>query len=284
MKVKVFAKLNLTLNVLGKRDTFHVIDSVATTVDIFDVVTVNARADREVLVSGVDQVAPTQNTAYKAAYGFVRQFGTCGVDITVEKGIPFGAGMGGSSADAAAVVYCMCSLFNVDVRSDKVHALCASVGSDVNYMLCGGLGRMRGKGDDVTFGKLRSPWYFALTTFDTSISTAEVYSQLDKLGAEQVLVNNSALMDVLRQGKAQGMSECFNNHLQVATARLSDYADNYLQFCNGQGLSPNMTGSGSAYYVAFVDEQSARNAADRLNAYGFNTVVCQSVHIGIEMC
>lgn len=284
MKVKVYAKLNLTLNVLGKRDGFHIIDSVATSVNICDVVTVNPRPDREVAVFGVEQVAPAQNTAYKAAYGFVRQFGTCGVDITIEKGIPFGAGMGGSSADAAAVVYCMCSLFNVDVCSDKVHALCASVGSDVTYMLRGGLGILKGKGDDVTFGNLDSPWYFALTTFDTSVSTAEVYSQFDKLGTEQVFVNNSALMEVLQKGKAQDMSECFNNHLQVAAASLSNYADNYLQFCNKQGYVPNMTGSGSAYYVAFVDEQSARNTAELLTANGFNTVVCQSVSNGIEMC
>ena len=282
MRVKVFAKLNLTLNVLGKRDGFHIIDSVATSVNICDVVTINPRADREVVVSGVDQVAPTQNTAYKAAYGFVRQFGTCGVDITIEKGIPFGAGMGGSSADAAAVVYCMCSLFNVDVYSDKVHALCASIGSDVNYMLHGGLVILKGKGDDVTFGKLHSPLYFALTTFDTSISTAQVYSQLDKLGAEQVFVNNSALMEVLQKGKVVGISQCFNNHLQAATASLSTYADNYLQFCSKQGLSPNMTGSGSAYYVAFVDEQAARNPAALLNSHGFKTTVCRSVKTGRE--
>lgn len=283
MKVKVHAKLNLTLNVLGVNGGFHAIDSIATSVNIFDVVTVQPRSDTQVTVSGLPSIADEQNTAYKAACGFIRQFNTLGADIAVEKHIPFGAGMGGSSADAAAVIFALCKLYNVDVNSDKVHALCAAIGSDINYMLHGGLGRMRGKGDDVSFGNLFSPLYFALTTFDTSISTAEVYAQFDRLGAEQVFVNNSALIDVLQRGRVASISECFNNHLQAATASLSDYAYSYLQFCGKHSLQCNMTGSGSAYYVAFADEQAAQAAADLLNAHGFKTVVCRSVNTGIEI-
>lgn len=285
MKVKVYAKLNLTLNVLGKQNGFHVIDSVATSVDVFDVVQVNKRSDMQVTVEGLPNIATAQNTAYKAACGFMRQFDTSGVDIVIEKHIPFGAGMGGSSADAAAVVYCMCSLFDVDVNSTAVHALCAQIGSDVTFMLQGGFGRMRGKGDDVTFGSLGAPLYFALTTFDTSISTAEVYSQYDSINSDvdSVYVDTPALIAALSGGGLNnGIAECFNNHLQAATVGISDYASNYLQFCSKQGLCPNMTGSGSAYYVAFVDEQSANTAASLLNAHGFKTVVCRSVNYGIE--
>lgn len=286
MKVKVYAKLNLALNVLGVENGFHNIDSVATSVDIFDVVEVVKRNDREVTVGGLHNVEPTQNTAYKAACAFIEQFNTLGVDITIEKHIPFGAGMGGSSADAAAVVYCMCCLFNVDVNSTAVHALCAAIGSDVNYMLKGGLGRLRGKGDDVEYYALGSPLYFALTTFDTSMSTAEVYSQYDKQNCDidSVYVDTTALLAALSNGGLNnGIAECFNNHLQEATVCLSDYAYDYLQFCGKHGYTPNMTGSGSAYYVAFVDEVSARNAADLLTVHGFKTAVCHSVPRGIEL-
>ena len=286
MKVRVYAKLNLTLNVLGKLNNFHNIESVATSVNIFDEVTVNPRADHAVTVAGVDQVAAAQNTAYKAAYGFVRQFDTLGVDISIVKGIPFGAGMGGSSADAAAVVYCMCKLFDVDVNSAQVHSLCEQIGSDVNYMLNGGLGLLRGKGDDVSFYAMPQQLYFALTKFSTSVSTAEVYAQFDKLDStvDLVYVDTSALLSVLTRGGFNNcIAECFNNHLQVATQAISDYADKYLDFCARRGLYPNMTGSGSAYYVAFVDEQSAADAAELLTAHGFATTVCRSVLSGIEV-
>lgn len=283
MKVKAYAKLNLTLNVLGAQNGYHNIDSLATTVNIFDVVEVAKRADKRVTVSGLPSVATERNTAYKAACGFIRYFDTYGVDISIEKSIPFGAGMGGSSADAAAVIYCMCKLFYVDLNDGKVKRLCAEIGSDISFMLRGGLGRLRGKGDDVEFGKTGSSMCFALTTFDTSMSTAEVYSQFDKLPAEQAYVDNGALMNLLQKGKAQGVAERFNNHLQAAAVSLSDYACDYLQFCANHGLSPNMTGSGSAYYVACCDEPSANDIAKLLNANGFKTVVCQSVNCGIEL-
>lgn len=282
----MYAKLNLALNVLGVKNGFHNIDSVATSIDIFDVVTVNMRGDSQVTVAGLLSVPTEQNVAYKAACAFVERFGAFGADITIEKYIPFGAGMGGSSADAAAVIYCMCKLFDVDVNCHEIHALCKSIGSDINFMLRGGLGILRGKGDDVIFGSLGSPLYFALTAFDASMSTAQVYSQFDKINSDidSVYVDTSALFDALsRGGVNNGISECFNNHLQSAAVSLSDYACDYLQFCNKHGLCPNMTGSGSAYYVAFADEQSARDTCELLNANGFKTTVCQSTNNGIEV-
>lgn len=283
MKVKAYAKLNLTLNVLGALDGFHVIDSVAASVDIFDVVEVTVRNDRRVTVSGVPAVSNEQNTAYKAACAFTRQFNSFGVDIAIEKRIPFGAGMGGSSADASAVIYCMCMLFGVNVHSDEIHSLCASIGSDVNFMLRGGLAQLCGKGDDLTFGKLYAPWYFALTTFDASMSTARVYCEFDKIAQTPVYANNAALLELLGSSKLADVAQCFNNHLQPAVASLSDYAASYLQFCLKQGFTPNMTGSGSAYYVPFVDELSAQSASSLLNANGFKTTVCKSTDCGIEI-
>lgn len=291
MKVKVYAKLNLTLNVLGAQNGFHSIDSTVASVDIFDVVQVTPRADKRVIVSGLQYVAAEQNTAYKAACAFMERFSALnykssavlGADITIDKGIPIGAGMGGSSADAAAVVYALCKLCNVDIDDPRIRALCAEIGSDVSFMLHGGLGRLRGKGDDVELFEMNSPLYFALTTFDTSMSTAEVYSQFDKLNNVQPHVDNGALIDALHRGRACEAVSRFNNHLQAAAARLSNYACGYLRFCSSNSLVSNMTGSGSAYYVAFDNEQSAHNACALLNANGFTTVVCKTVPCGIEI-
>lgn len=295
MQVKVYAKLNLTLNVLGKKNGFHIIDSVAASVDIYDTVEVTPRGDNRVVVSGTAQISMRQNTAYKAACAFIERFGSSssdaesclsqpvGVDIAIKKGIPMGAGMGGSSADAAAVIYALCKLRDIDVDSQAVRNLCAELGSDINFMLHGGLARLRGKGDDVDYCKAGNTLYFALTTFDTSMSASEVYSQFDILGAEQVYVDNAAIIKILNTCRSSGVAECFNNHLQAAVVSLSDYANEYLQFCDKNGLAFNMTGSGSAYYVAFNNEQSACNACDLLNSHGFQTVVCRSVSCGIEI-
>lgn len=292
MKVKVFAKVNLTLSVGEKQGEFHPIDSVATSVDICDVVEVVPRADSRVNVCGVDNVEQEHNTAYKATVAFKHMFASKnipGVDIFINKGIPFGAGLGGSSADASAVVYCMCKLFGVDVHSRKIHDLCSSLGSDVNFMLFGGLARLTGKGDDVTFHKLAKPLYFALTTFDTGMSSGEIYSAFDNLANSQpsdtrkVLdaTYNDRLLDLLQQGANDKAISMLSNDLQQATLSVSNYAKHYLSFVHSNNLTCNMTGSGSAYYIACSTKAEVERISHLLNTHGFTTTVCSSVPNGI---
>lgn len=282
MKVKVYAKLNLTLNVTGKRDGFHDIDSVAVSVDIFDEVTVTARSDIRVTIGGMPTVNDADNSAYRAACAFVKEFDTLGADIFVRKGIPFSAGTGGSSADAAAVVYCMCRLYGVDVSSPRVYSLCAALGSDVNFMLRGGLGRLRGKGDDAEYFPLNRPLYFALTTFDQGVTSKQAYSAYDALGESLPQTDNCKIMEMLTAGENAQAIMLFNNHLEQAVTSLSDYQRGYLDCVNRLGLSVNMTGSGSAYYAAFDNKAQADKAAELLCQQGFNTVVCKTVDCGIE--
>lgn len=277
MKVKVYAKLNLSLNIVGKQDTFHLLDSVVTSVSVFDAIRVDKRSDNVVTVNDCLDIPTEQNVAYKAAYAFMSEFGTCGVDITVDKGIPVGAGMGGSSADIAGVVYCMCKLFGIEQPSLQVYNLCCRLGSDVNYMLKGGLARMRGKGDEIETYPNNRKMYFAVTTFEHQNSTAEIYSQFDKVSAGGC-IDNYKLLEAITQGKAflQG------NELQQASQSLSDYAESFLNFARINGFLPNMTGSGSAYYINCDTENAAKEVADLFNSHGFNTFVCHSVPFGIE--
>lgn len=298
MQVKVYAKLNLSLLIGKKLGNFHQIDSIATSVDVYDVVQVTRRHDSAVTVSGVDQVETDKNTAYKAAVAFTQWFGTDGVDISVVKGIPFGGGLGGSSADAAAVIYCMCKLFEVSINFSKVKELCSFIGCDVYFMLHGGLGRMQGAGNDVytihrNGAMSEKSFYFALTTFNCGVSSKDAYGAFDLLPCrnggqtnaatasfkandsfEFFLVNNQTLM------QTQGY---LHNSLQDAVRSLTDYAEEYIKFTSNLGWQVCMTGSGSAYFIPFDTLSDARKAAALLNANGFATTVCQSMPQGIEV-
>ncbi len=305
MKVKVYAKLNLTLAVGARQGRFHPIDSVVTSVDVFDEVEVQRRADSRVSVC-CDGIAPEQNSAYRAAKAFQREFSTDGVSIFVKKGIPLGAGMGGSSADAAAVVYCMCKLFGFDVRSEKVHELCAELGSDVNFMLRGGYARMRGKGDDLDFGNLLQQLYFAVTVFDAQLLAADVYAKFDeedgesklpvypdgilgpfemfagdvsRLSAEQA-EKTSSLLRLMFEMEMFG-AQCYND-LEWAATQLDDYAAAYCKFVSDKGYKCTMTGSGSSYFIPFTRLSNAKRAVKTLANAGFNSFVCRSVLSGIE--
>lgn len=277
MKVKVYAKLNLTLNVFPKVGNFHPIDSVVTSVNIWDQIEVKPRKDKKVKLKGF--MPTVDNIAYKTAVAFVEQFDTFGVNIDIKKGIPIGAGVGGSSADSAGVIYCMCKLFDIDLQSEPVAKLCASLGSDITFMLKGGIARMQGKGDDVTFGECPFNLYFALTRFSQSMSTADVYNAFDTL-PEQRKTDSEKLFNLLCNGNLA--IELQNNNLQSACQSLSSYAQSYIQCVRDLGYTPNMTGSGSAYYVWCQSQTDAERVTRMLQERGFNATVVHSVPCGIE--
>ena len=295
MQVKVYAKLNLTLGVGARQGSFHPIDSVATSVDVSDVVEVVPRNDFEVCVSGVAGVEQEHNTAYKAARAFQSAFSTRGVDIQIRKGIPFGGGLGGSSADAAAVLFCMRELYKDDLGwenspqlREKLMTICSELGSDVTFMLRGGLGRLRGKGDDVEYFRLQRPLYFALTTFSQQMSSREVYASFDHVCGKDAYraleqdANGKLLTELCCGNVSRALSHLCND-LQPATRAISSYADAYLQFTGANGLHSVMTGSGSAYFVAFETRAEAQRAVDLLNLHGFSTTLCQTVPCGIDL-
>ncbi len=274
MKCKAYAKLNLSLNVFPKQGAFHPIDSVALSVDVFDEVEVAPRSDANVTVD-CQGVPEQENTAYKAAREFVRRFKTLGCDVKISKCIPIGAGMGGSSADAAAVVRCLCSLYKVDVASEAVHSLCAEIGSDINFLLRGGLARMTGKGDNLQFGNLASPLFFAVTTGATPLSAKQVYAGFDKVGGD-AFCDNDKLFDNLQNGNNSEAIKYFSNGLTKSALTFCPDSQNYLDFCRSNGLNCVMTGSGSAFFVACETEENARAVCKLLCQNGFPAFTCRS--------
>ena len=149
MKIKANAKLNLALNVEGMLgENFHCLSTVMVTVDISDVVTVAERGDAEVGVT-INGTAEHDSAAFKAAEAIARRFTKRGADIAVDKKIPVMGGMGGSSAAVAAAIRAMSLMYALP--DETVFQLAAEFGSDINYLMRGGLALARGKGDDLVF-------------------------------------------------------------------------------------------------------------------------------------
>lgn len=145
MKLLANAKLNLTLEVGGRRaDGYHNIDTVMHSISLCDVVTLGASASVEVTCAGLDCDAQ-DNIAYKAARAFFTRTGLSGgVRIDISKGIPVGAGLGGGSADAAAVLRGLNAMNNSPLDTDALLALAAGLGADVPFCLLGGAARCPG--------------------------------------------------------------------------------------------------------------------------------------------
>ena len=181
-KVKSYAKVNLSLNIAGTAGGYHLIDSVVCSIGVHD--TVCARPRRDTLINvymhgmGSERIPPEKNNAVRAGEAFVSAFGTRGADIEIYKDIPVGAGLGGSSADAAGVLNVLEKLYKTG-KAGEIKALADALGSDTGYMLGGGFARLSGRGERVE--KLAGmPLHFLLILPPTPVSTAECFAEYDK--------------------------------------------------------------------------------------------------------
>ncbi len=277
MKVKAYAKLNLSLNVGERTNGLHQIDSVVCSVSVCDQVEVNPRTDKNVTVVGVEGVSAEDNTAYKAGKAFVERFGTNGVDVKITKGVPFCAGMGGSSVDASAVVYAMARLYGVN---SNLTDLCRGCGSDVAFMMQGGYARVVGTGDVITpFDALTV--YFVVTCFAGSTTTAEVYKVFDKL-PKTACTNNNKLVTALEGGKIADVALNCGNMLAPSAYKLQPYLQNFADFNKAHGITAHMTGSGTAHFVVCETLAKAEELKDFYRKNGYDSFVCHSVANGVE--
>ena len=267
VKVKSFAKLNLTLFVTGAKDGFHMLDSIAVTVDLYDSVKVKKRRDGLVSVRmygmGSENIPYESNNAVKAAKAFSEKYGCGGADITVYKNIPIGLGAGGSSADAAGVLKAMSRLYKVDDVAG-IKLLADSLGSDTKYMLSGGYARLTGRGDAVKKLESGLKLSFLLLAPQERISTAQCFKEFDVCGtlggdgdkAEKAVLN----------GDLYGLAESMGNSLYPAAKRLSGEVETaYRELEAFSPLAVGMTGSGSGVYALFETDELCEYAKSRYN-------------------
>lgn len=154
LRVLAPAKINLTLEILGRRDDgYHDLDTVMTAIDLADTVRLRPAGALDVRLSGryAPAVEGDRELAAEAAKALAAAAGRePGVAIEVEKAIPVAAGLGGGSSDAAAVLRGLARLWQLDWPIERLGEVAASVGSDVPFFLHGGTARCRGRGEIVT--------------------------------------------------------------------------------------------------------------------------------------
>ena len=218
IKVKTPAKINLTLDVMKPNEQgFHNLKSLVASIDLYDYITIKKRKDWDVKLvnKGIDPCCEnTKNNAYLAAKMFSDTFMTEGVDIVIEKSIPVGAGLGGSSADVAGVLNGMKKLFELDV---DLAPLASKLGSDTTYMLGGGYAVLSGKGDKVDFKKIDKKLYLIVITEKEGASTKEVYQKFDSLKKARKASCTDKAYKALADNEMQDFYELAKNDLYPAT-------------------------------------------------------------------
>lgn len=261
IKIRIPAKINLTLDVVGNEKGYHNINSLVTSIDVYDEITVKERKDDSITLveTGIKSgcMLP-DNNAFKAAKLFKEHYSTQGVDIILNKKIPVGGGLGGSSADIAGVLKAMNELFclNVDVKP-----FANSLGSDSGYMTDGGLAVLHGRGDIVEKidGKLKL--YLIIITEEKMVSAKTGYAQFDKQGRKYIPATEDAVNEIKGGGELKEILAKLKNDLYPSAIEiLPAIAENKKLLENAGALKAVMTGSGSAVYGVF-ENVAKRNAA-----------------------
>jgi len=254
MKLQAYAKLNLSLRVVGRRtDGSHDIDSIIQTIDLADAIMVK-RANRGVAVINDLNLPPDVDLAARAARLLLgKKRSPQGVQIKVEKRIPAGAGLGGGSSDAAAVLWAVDRLIPPPLPTDCLVRLAARLGADVPLFLTGGLVRVTGKGERIApLHPLRKERFLLLVP-PVHCTTAAVYAHLDRIESTHC---NSMTAPPLG---------C--NDLEAAALDLYPALGPYREAIASLDAEYfGMSGSGSTFYAAFSDLKTATLAREHLVA------------------
>lgn len=276
------AKINLTLDVLGIRpDGYHEITSVMTQIDLCDTV---ALSRTEAGISGSTDLAglpmDESNLAYRAARCVIERFSIpAGVDISIRKRIPMGAGLAGGSTDAAAVIKGMNRLFQLEMNDAIMDEIGASIGSDVPFCLHGPAALATGRGEQLRPIQVKKSFDLVLINPGYAVSTRQVYEAVDR----QCIVahpDNRVMTEALAAGDIEGMAASLGNVLELATLAMHPDIVKIKEALIAWGaLGALMSGSGPTVFGIFADAARARAAADRAAAQ-YDFAVCTTSWMG----
>ena len=278
MRVKTAAKVNLALDVKGKLPNgYHALESVFQTVGLYDEVTVELTDKGIELTCDVPESFASsdpipcdeRNIAYKAAKQFFEENGmSFGCRIHIKKGIPSQAGMGGGSTDAAAVLFCLGRLTGKSINVPE------KLGADVPFFFTGGTAYVEGIGERITPIADYSGRILVIAKGREGVSTAEAYRNIDSLEAP-VHPDAKKLAETIEEAPNEAY-EWFGNLFEQAV-QLAEI-DDIKSVMTGKGaLSAVMTGSGSAVFGLFDDEEKAAVCAEELERAGYFSAVCKTV-------
>jgi 4-diphosphocytidyl-2-C-methyl-D-erythritol kinase len=287
--VRVPGKVNLYLAVGDRRDDgYHELTTVFHAVSLLDEVTVRTAdvLSVELAGEGVESL-PTdeRNLAWRAAELMAEHVGRApDVAISIEKSIPVAGGMAGGSADAAAVLVAINTLWELGVPRRDLHTLAAQLGSDVPFALHGGTALGTGRGEELATVLARSTFHWVLAFADDGLSTPAVYSEIDRLratagaGRDQPprLDDPEPVLAALASGDPAELAPLLGNDLQPAALSLDPGLRRTLRAGAEAGaLAGIVSGSGPTCAFLCTSAASAIDVGAQLAGAG----VCRTVRV-----
>ena len=262
IKVKVFAKVNLSLEINGIENGFHMLDSVVASADIVDVISL-AKSETDKV-----EITPCYDSVKEKIYSLISfmraKYEFECVNINIEKNIPLGGGLGGSSAPIAGVIRGIDQLFSLNLSKQEMVDIANNFGSDTAFMLYGGCGKI--------IERIRVCNEFEMQGRNIVIATKgfcdtkEVFALFDNSPVTLQYINNEVLINALKNNES--IDGLCVNRLIYSAIQINPAIEQGLKVLGGNA---SMSGSGSSVFAFAVTER----AKDKLKQNGFRVFDCK---------
>lgn len=265
------AKVNLYLAVGDERpDGFHGLDTVFMALDLGDEVAVRPAERLSLVCEPAVDVPDEANLAWRAAVAMGEAFGRpSGFALHVTKRVPAGSGLGGGSADAAAVIAALASMWGAAADDPRLMAVASSLGADAAFPLLGGCALYTDRGERLVRRLPVPDIHLAIARGPRGVSTADAYAMFDRLGHD-VPPGTGALEAALASGDARSIGAALHNNMTSAALALVPEIGDALAFIRAQDgcTGTALCGSGAAVFGVFTDRAEAEMAVGRARERG----------------
>ena len=285
LSARAYGKINLTLEITGRRpDGYHTLETVMQSVSVADMVSVEKDPAGPVVRCGGGIPEDPSNTAWRAVEAFAaycKEEAYRRVCVRIEKHIPSQAGMGGGSADAAAVLVLLNELFQTNLPVPALCAIGAGVGADVPFCIAGGTQLCRGIGEILSPAPPLARCLILLCKPPQGVSTGEAFRRADE-GAYAGGEATRAMVQALAAGDLAAVAAGLQNDFERLVP-LQEVQDIRRAMLEHGALGARMTGSGSVVYGLFSSPDAAVAAAQALQGAG-QVYLAGPVGCGVELC
>lgn len=288
IELKSRAKINLSIDVLGKReDGYHLVEMIMQTIDLYDIIKIRELSSDNIIIKSNSNHIPLDenNIVYKAINLLKNKFKiNKGVEVFIQKNIPIAAGMAGGSSNAAAVLVGLNKLWELNLSELDLQELGFKLGADVPFCISGKAALAQGVGEELTFIKgLPKDITILICKPEIFVSTKDVYGGLD-LNNIQNRPDNNKLLEDLRQENISSLAENMVNVLENVTSR--DYREikdiENIMLENG-ALGSMMSGSGPTVFGLYKNREDALKGKEELLKKYKQVYVVNSSEKGVEV-
>ncbi|MEG1409250.1 MAG: 4-(cytidine 5'-diphospho)-2-C-methyl-D-erythritol kinase [Terrisporobacter sp.] len=286
--LKSRAKINLSIDVLGKRDDgYHIVEMIMQTIDLYDNLKITEIEEELINIKSdsVDIPLNEDNIVYKAAKILKDKFNIKkGVEISIQKNIPVAAGMAGGSSNAAAVLVGLNRIWQLNLSEKELEEIGLKLGADVPFCIEGGSALAKGIGEELTnIDGLSEDINILICKPDIFVSTKEVYQALD-IKELKKRPNNKKLIDALKNKDLEFISQNMVNVLEeVTTLKHKEIKQIEDIMIKNKALGSMMSGSGPTVFGLFDNKEYAIKAKEELLLNYNQVYLVNSSNKGVEI-